>query len=83
MERASKVCWRIFELKPVPENVQFSFHYKSLPSVFFGSSQASIAPPLNRTMMSFISSIPKPPPGGCCGWGDFELEMLLEKSNIG
>jgi len=19
--------------------------------------------------MSFISSIPKPPPGGCCGWG--------------
>ena len=32
---------------------------------------ASTAPPSNRTMMPSISSIPKPPPGGCCGWGEF------------
>jgi len=83
MEPASKVSWWIFEVKPVPENVQFSFHYKSLPLIFSDSIHASTAPPSNRAMMRSISSIPKPPPGGCCGWGDFELEMLLEKSNIG
>jgi len=70
MEQASKVSWWIFEVKPVSENVQSSFHYKSLPSIFSDSSHASTAPPLNKTMMPSISRIPKPPPGGCCGWGE-------------
>jgi hypothetical protein len=29
--------------------------------------------PSNKITMSFISSIPKPPPGGCCGWGEGSL----------
>jgi hypothetical protein len=70
MEQASKVSWWIFEIKHVSENIQSSFHYKSLPSVISESGHASIVSPSNRTTMSFISSIPKPPPGGCCGWGE-------------
>ena len=70
MERASRISWWIIEVKPVPENVQSSFHYKSLPSLISDSSHASTAPSSNRTMMPSINSIPKPPPGGCCGWGE-------------
>jgi len=70
MERASKISRRIFEVKPVPENVQSSFHYRFLLSIFSDSIHASIVLPSNKTKMPSFNSIPKPPPGGCCRWGE-------------